>query len=154
MRGLRLALILLLIALRPALLLLLWPIVAIARLLSALGAISFVAGIYLIFHTADPKMISLGWLWIAFLPVFSLVAAALKALQRCLREDPTGRLGQQMFAHEPAGAQWSAHGRDTHRKMRSRSFSRLECSIVRRTVHPPPGARIPPRRLIRAGPIR
>jgi hypothetical protein len=89
--GLRIALILVLIALRPALLLLLWPIVAIARLLSALGAISFVFGVYLVLHTADARMTSLGWLWIALLPAFSLLATTLKALQRSLREDPALR---------------------------------------------------------------
>ena len=92
MELLRAALILVLIALRPALLLLLWPIVMIARLLAALGAASFVAGIVLLFHTSDPKMTSLGWLWIAFLPPFSLLAAGLKALQRCLRNPSPLRL--------------------------------------------------------------
>ena len=90
-RMVRMALVFVLIALRPVLLFLLWPIVTLARLLSALGAVSCVAGVVLVLHTSDPKMTALGWLWIALLPAFSLLAAALKALQRTLREDPSGR---------------------------------------------------------------
>jgi hypothetical protein len=103
-RGLRIALILVLIALRPALLLLLWPIVAISRLLSALGAVSFVFGIYLVLHTADPKMTSLGWLWIAFLPAFSLLATTLKVLQRSLPQDPTLRFGSRRSVTSEPGS--------------------------------------------------
>jgi hypothetical protein len=74
-----------------------WPIVTLARLLSALGAVSCVAGIVLVLHTSDPKIVSLGWLWIAFLPAFSLLAAALKALQWRLRTDAAMRLREPIF---------------------------------------------------------
>ena len=96
-QALRMALILALIALRPVLLLLLWPIVTLARLFSALGAVSCVAGIVLVLHTSDPKMVSLGWLWIAFLPAFSLLAAALKGLQWRLRTDAAMRLRESVL---------------------------------------------------------
>jgi hypothetical protein len=112
-RGLRIALILVLIALRPGLLLLLWPIVAIARFLSAIGAVSFVFGVYLVLHTADPRMTSLGWLWIAFLPAFSLLATVLKALQRSLREDPTLRFGSRRSVMSQPGSMAGLGSRPT-----------------------------------------
>lgn len=106
MRGLRLASILVPIALKPGLLLLVWPIVPIARLFAAVGAISFVFGVYLVLHTADPRKTSLGWLWIAFLPVFSLLATPLKALQRGLRRRSDPAPQELAFGYEPGRAQY------------------------------------------------